>query len=146
MREFPGRLHHAVPSWVSEDSIFHIRVRCRYDNPVALTDPVLGVTLLESVRLYARRRRWWPHLFLLMPDHWHALLSFPVSENMSTVVGQWKAFHARHSGVIWQDNYFDHRLRSDESVPLKAWYIRSNPVVKGLCERVEDWPWVIEGG
>jgi hypothetical protein len=143
MRDFPGRLHHDVPSWVPESSCFHIRVRCERENPTPLTHPELGVKLLTSVHVYTERGRWWPYLFLLMPDHWHALLYFPAYESMSAVVGDWKRFHCLRHRVVWQENYFDHRLRRTESIEEKAAYIRNNPVVKGLCERPEDWPWVV---
>ena len=79
-----------------------------------------------------------------MPDHLHALLAFPTAEAMSGVVGDWKRFHANTHHVAWQDGYFDHRIRGEKEFELKANYIRQNPVVKGLCARAEDWPWVWE--
>jgi len=143
MRHFSNRLQHDVPSWVAEGACFHIRVRCRKDNPVPLTEPALAGELLQSVALYARRERWWPYIFLLMPDHWHALLCFAPNALMSAVVGDWKRFHARRNQVRWQENYFDHRLRRPESLEEKAAYIQNNPVVKGLCRSPDDWPWVL---
>lgn len=79
-----------------------------------------------------------------MPDHAHALLSFPPDRQMSRVIGGWKSWHARNSGIDWQDNYFDHRIRSDDEFQQKAAYIRRNPVAKGLCQRSEDWPWIVD--
>jgi REP-associated tyrosine transposase len=136
-------LHHDLPPWVTDGSLFHVRVRCEMNTPIPLTDQDLAAGLLESVRRYAESARWWPLLFLLMPDHWHAILGFPGNVAMSGVIGDWKRFHARVNGVVWQDNYFDHRLRRDESLVEKEAYIRNNPVVKGLCKRPEDWPWVV---
>ena len=57
---------------------------------------------------------------------------------MSRVVGDWKKWHHLKHGVRWQENFFDHRLRRDESLEQKALYIRRNPVVKGLCSKPED--------
>ena len=79
-----------------------------------------------------------------MPDHLHALIAFPREEAMSRVVHDWKSWHKRTHGIEWQDGYFDHRIRSENEFELKAHYIRRNPVVKGLCARAEDWPWVCE--
>ncbi len=82
-----------------------------------------------------------------MPDHLHALVSFARDEAMSKVIGDWKHFQTRQHGIIWQQGYFDHRLRDDEhgeQLSVKMNYIRQNPVVAGLCERAEDWPWSIE--
>jgi len=79
-----------------------------------------------------------------MPDHLHAILSFSEENRMSRIVGEWKKYHTTTSGVSWQGNYFDHRLRSEKEFIEKAEYIRMNPVRKGLCEKPEDWPWVVE--
>jgi hypothetical protein len=62
---------------------------------------------------------------------------------MRLIVGRWKAWHVRTSKLQWQDNFFDHRIRSPHELQLKAQYIRQNPVVKGLCAKADDWPWVV---
>ncbi|MEY2488217.1 MAG: REP-associated tyrosine transposase [Verrucomicrobiota bacterium] len=82
-----------------------------------------------------------------MPDHIHALLSFATDQAMSRVISDWKHFHAYNHAVKWQEGYFDHRLRDDErdeQLSVKMAYIRQNPVVAGLCAKVEDWPWIID--
>ncbi len=78
-----------------------------------------------------------------MPDHLHALLSFAPHKQMSVIIGAWKGFHAKRSGIAWQNNYFDHRIRNDSELQSKEDYIRLNPVAKGLCQNEGDWPWVI---
>ena len=138
---FGGRLFHRVPEWVRDDAVFHIRVRCA-PGCKALTEPGTASALLAAARLYHERQRWCAHLFLLMPDHWHALLRFPSAAPMSRVIGDWKKYHTRHTGLVWQEGYFDHRLRGHlAELDAKAAYIRRNPVAAGLCAREEDWPW-----
>ena len=63
---------------------------------------------------------------------------------MTTVIGRWKAWQRRALGVIWQENFFDHRIRNKSEHQLKADYIRHNPVVKGWCTKPADWPWVLD--
>ena len=82
------------------------------------------------------------HFVLLMPDHLHALVSFPTNKGMKTVVTEWKKYVAREFGIRWQRGFFDHRLRGDESLRDKEDYIRLNPVRAGLVSRPEDWPYV----
>jgi REP element-mobilizing transposase RayT len=127
---------------VEDGSIFHIRIRCATENPAPLTDPVVAVPLLESASFYTAKQRWFLHVFLLMPDHLHALLSFPKHETMSRVISEWKRYQIRTQGIRWQENYFDHRIRNTAEYLEKAVYIRNNPVAKGLCDKPEDWPWV----
>jgi len=145
---FPRRLHHTVPSWVESAGLFHIRIALdREAQQRVLTDPVLAQPLFDSAKLYETKQRWHITLFLLMPDHLHALLSFARDRSMSRVIGDWKRFHARTNGVTWQEGYFDHRLRSDESgeqLSAKMNYMRRNPVAAGLCDKAKDWPWIID--
>lgn len=122
--------------------MFHIRIRCSIENTMPLTDSGVADSLLQSVRFYTTKGRWFSHLFLLMPDHLHALLSFPKHETMSRMISEWKRYQTRTQGIHWQANYFDHRIRNTAEYLEKAAYIRNNPVVKGLCDRPEDWPWV----
>ena len=40
------------------------------------------------------------------------------------------------------DEFFDHVLRSDESLKDKCEYIRQNPVRRGLVTRPEEYRWL----
>ena len=140
MSDFGRRPNHETPWWVPTDATFQIRIRIAPDSR-QLTVPAVAGALLKSVRFYSEKRRWHFTIFLLMPDHLHALLAFPADQCMSDVVGDWKRWHTLHSGVEWQENFFDHRIRTDAEWEEKFRYIRNNPIVKGLCARPADWPW-----
>ena len=120
--------------------MFHIRIRCEPVSP-SLIDESVGNAILQSVRMYAEQQNWSCFLFLLLPDHLHALLSFPRDKGMGRIVGNWKRFHNKNTGIDWQDNYFDHRLRSEKEFEEKYAYIEQNPVALGLCDRADDWTW-----
>jgi putative transposase len=139
MTEYPQRLHHATPGWVKDGALFHVRLRVAPDQKLELTAKELSPRLLKAAADYHAAGRWWCELFLLMPDHVHALLAFPPEPGMSVVVRNWKRGAARLQGVRWQDNFFDHRIRAKAEAQEKWLYIRQNPVVKGLCLRADDW-------
>ena len=147
-RGFPTKLHHAVPDWVEPGALFHIRIAVdRKKQRAALTTSLIAESLLDSAKFYESQCRWYITAFLLMPDHLHALVSFQRDESMSRVIGEWKHFQTHEHGIIWQEGYFDHRLRDDErgeQLSAKINYIRQNPVAAGLCAKAEDWPWWIE--
>jgi putative transposase len=147
-RGFPAKLHHDIPGWVDPNSLFHIRIRLDRDNQQPpLTDPPLAPALLKSAEFYDSKLRWHIALFLLMPDHIHAILAFARDQSMSQIIGDWKHFHARTNKVGWQQGFFDHRLRNDErgeQLRVRVDYIRQNPVVAGLCATAREWPWVID--
>ena len=143
---FPQRLRHQVPDWVEQGAIFHVRMRIDPKKQLQpLTTPELAEAVLASARLYEQRLHWFLTVFVLMPDHLHALVSFPGDKALSVTIGNWKRFHRVNSGIKWQEGYFDHRLRDDErgeQLQLKIDYLRRNPVAAGLCAKCEDWPWV----
>lgn len=145
MQEYPGRLSHSVPRWVKCGAVFHIRIRIEPNSPLPLSNLRLAPALLDSALRYHEAGRWFCPLFLLMPDHLHALLAFPPDKKMSDVIGIWKGFQAKQHGIRWQNNYFDHRIRNDPELTEKAAYIRNNPVAKGLCTHEDEWPWVYCG-
>src|SRR5438445_11822746 len=79
--------------------VFYIRIRLDRDKPqTPLIDALLATTLLKSAEFYDSKFRWHIALFLLMPDHVHALLAFRRDGSMSRVLGDWKHFHARRIG------------------------------------------------
>lgn len=102
--------------------------------------------MLESAAFYQTTQRWWIDLFLLMPDHVHALLAFPKAEGLGTVIRMWKGYQTKVLNLRWQEGFFDHRIRSYESAEEKRHYIRMNPVRVGLVEKSEDWPYVLAAG
>jgi REP element-mobilizing transposase RayT len=145
-RWFPGQLHHEIPQWVLTGAFFHIRMRVARSACMSLTDSSIAEPLLHTVSDYHQRQLWYCHLFLLMPDHLHALLAFPRHEAMSEIVRRFKRAAARCQGIAWQDGYFDHRIRTPAEMEKTADYIRRNPVVKGLCAQPEEWRWVWAAG
>jgi len=97
----------------------------------------------------AETNGWFVGDYLLMPDHVH-LFARPAIEadSISVWVKMWKSVSSRQlkrSGgltePIWQQDYFDRFLRSDESYDEKWCYVRNNPVRAGLVADADLWPY-----
>jgi len=65
---------------------------------------------------------------------------------MTKWLKMWKSVSSRQlkesAGVVppvWQEEYFDRFLRSDESYEEKWWYVRNNPVRAGLVADADAW-------
>lgn len=140
MSEYPRRLHHDTPPWVANGALFHIRIRVAAEQHTPLAHAELSRDILNAVRRYHEAGHWWCKLFLLMPDHVHAMLAFPDPGEMATVIRNWKRGVAKYQGVRWQENFFDHRLRNGAEEDECWTYIRHNSVVKKLCEDEDAWP------
>jgi len=94
------------------------------------------------------------HAIVVMPDHVHMLLTprrdekgwpFPVLKILQCLKSA--TAHRinkllRISGPVWEEESFDHVLRSDESVKEKCEYIRQNLVEAGLVCRPEEYRWL----
>ncbi len=91
---------------------------------------------------------------VVMPDHAHMILTpltdergrriFSLPEIMKAIKGTSSHAINRKLGaheVIWQEESFDHVLRSSESLDAKVDYILQNPVRAGLVNVARDYPW-----
>ena len=94
------------------------------------------------------------HAVVVMPDHVHLLLTplrdedgwpFPLVDILQCL----KSATAHRinrllgiSGPVWEEESFDHVLRSDESLKEKCEYIRQNPVKAGLVKNPESYRWL----
>ncbi len=104
--------------------------------------------------LHDNGKRYSLHAAVVMPTHVHLLLTVLLDEHgwpfeLSEILKLIKGVSARsinkltgRSGPVWQDESFDHVLRSDESFEEKLEYVRQNPVRVGLVKRAEDYPWL----
>jgi REP element-mobilizing transposase RayT len=95
------------------------------------------------------------HVAVVMPDHVHLILA-PLNdikrlqvrtlpEIMDAIKGASAHMinkRAGRRGPVWQDESFDHVLRSSESLDQKVDYILANPVRSGLVERAEEYSWL----
>jgi len=138
------KLPHTIPSWVREDAIFFITICCTPSGANHLCSDSVSAVIWESLDFRQKRGDWYVHLWLLMPDHLHALVSFPREAHPTRVLAGWKEIIAKKIKIQWQRDFFDHRLRSDESHAEKAHYIRQNPVRKGLVAHAADWKYAWE--
>jgi len=70
------------------------------------------------------------------------------AKTLPIFLGFWKEWTSkaikgqlRRTGSVWQEEFFDHVLRSSESYSEKWNYVRNNPVRHGFVANADDWPW-----
>ena len=92
-----------------------------------------------------------------MPDHVHLLLTPLLKADRSPyslpeIMHAIKGTSARRinllltrTGPVWQEEFFDHVLRSNESLAEKSHYICQNPVRAGLVRNESEYSWLWRG-
>ena len=116
--------------------------------PVWLQDPRVA-SVVGSALIYGEtvRRFYQLHAWVVMPNHVHAI--FRPSVAMPTIMRWLKGRTGRVANQIldrtgtpfWQDESFDHWVRSAEELGDLIEYVENNPVKAGLVEAKEQWPW-----
>jgi putative transposase len=100
--------------------------------------------LLVDVFLHYREQgKYLLHDFVIMPDHFHALITPAPEISLERAVQFIKggfSFRLRSSLPVWQGSFTNHRIRDDQDFKRHREYIRMNPVRAGLAQRVEEYP------
>ncbi len=138
------RLPHDFPLWIDpNEQNYFITICCRERRVNQLAYPKIAENVFETIKHRNTIGVWYVHHGLLMPDHLHLLISFPESEKrIQTIMTKWKEWTAKSLKIKWQRDFFEHRLRKEESFREKADYILANPVRAGLTKEPEDWPYI----
>jgi putative transposase len=86
--------------------------------------------------------------WVLMPDHWHGLLTLGERDSLSTLVGRFKALTSRAvderhlvNGWLWGRGFGDRALAADDDLTAEARHLVANPVRSGLVQRSGDYPY-----
>jgi REP element-mobilizing transposase RayT len=121
--------------------------------PTWLKDPRVAEQLVSSLHRGAEQLQLFRLVaYVVMSNHAHILI-WPQAL-LPRITKGFKGFTARQANRIlnrtgerfWQDESFDHAVRSeDEFFRIKS-YIERNPVKAGLVASPEEWPWSSAAG
>jgi len=91
---------------------------------------------------YRAERKYLLHEFVVMPDHFHTLITPEPEISLERAVQFIKggfSFRLRSSHPVWQASFTNHRIRDDEDLARHREYIWMNPVRAGLVGRPEEY-------
>lgn len=113
--------------------------------------PDAAKSLVLNHCLFDDGKRYMLHAIVVLRTHVHILLT-PLPDGagyfrLAKIMGGIKGASVRsvnkllkRAGSLWQDESFDHMIRSDEDFADKLLYIQMNAVETGV-KRPEDYPW-----
>ncbi len=103
--------------------------------------------VVEALRCSDREARSRTLAWVVMPDHVHWLMQLR-DGNISRCMQSFKSRASRAfnlltgaQGSVWQRGFYDHCIRSDESLEKQARYLIENPVRAGLAASLGEYPY-----
>ena len=103
----------------------------------------LFLDILEQTRL---RYRFVIAGYVIMPEHFHLLLSEPQIGTPSTVMQVLKQRFSRqvskeNAAPVWQERFYDFNVWTENKRIEKLRYMHRNPLNRGLVAEPQDWEW-----
>ena len=112
----------------------------------AVLTPDLREVIVEAFTFAVRNERVYLRAFVVMPDHWHALIGLrepwtlpKFMHSFMSHVGAKTSAHQRMNHTAWQDGFYQTLIKTARQFTYVAIYIEDNPVKKGFVRRPEDW-------
>jgi len=104
--------------------------------------------LVDVLAENRRKGRFLLHDFVIMPNHFHLLLTptteIPLEKALQFIKGGF-SFRAKREisfpYEVWQAGFVNHRIQDAEDYKHHHTYIWENPVRARLCERAELFAW-----
>jgi putative transposase len=115
--------------------------------------PAQFIHVAEKIECYRIRDRASIHAYVIMPNHFHLLISIPEGNSISTFMRDLKKRIAyeyfENLGIVhrpfWQSRFDDLLIYTEEQYRIKFNYIHNNPVKAGLVQNMEDWEYSSAG-
>ena len=115
--------------------------------PIFRAEPMAHL-FLDTLKRYRKQGRFLLHEFVLMPDHFHLLLTPAPDVSLEKALQFLKGGFSfrvkrelRSNVEIWQTGFTEHRVRDWEDFQQHATYIRENPVRAHLAENASGYPY-----
>src|SRR6185437_9429129 len=104
----------------------------------------LAELLLSTLKHYRREDKYLLHEFVLMPNHFHVIITtnqITLEKAMQFIKGGF-SHRVRQTGrtnlEVWQKGFTDHRIRDSEDYFRHQEYLWLNPVKANLCSQPAD--------
>ena len=132
----------------SQSGQIYLLTSVSYRRRPVFADFHLGRLVVNAMRHHDLRGHTDTLAYVVMPDHFHWLLSLGDHFDLPRLMVSLKGYTARRikeridlgGDPLWQEGYHDHALRREEDIQATARYIVANPLRAGLVERLGDYP------
>lgn len=102
--------------------------------------------IVEAFEFAVMRERIYLRAFVVMPNHWHALIGLrepwtlpKFMHGLMSHVGAKTSPHLTKNETAWQDGYYETLIKTARQFTYVAIYIEENPIKKGLVLTPGEW-------
>ena len=102
--------------------------------------------LLRVLQFYRDRLNFSIFGYVILPDHFHAVIQVPEDKSISTIMHSIKRASAfqinqclHRRGLVWQAGYYEHVIRDEKDLKGRLDYIHKNPLKAGLIKKLEKY-------
>ena len=132
---------------VSRVRTFHV-TSSTSDKRFLLQSDRAAQLFLRVLQEYREQGRFLLHEFVVMPDHFHVLITVGADTSVERAVQFIKGGFAFRAGKelgfkapFWQRGFSEVRVPNAQAASRVCEYIRDNPVVAGMVQQASDYPY-----
>ena len=109
--------------------------------------------IFHTLRFLEQEKKIELHFVIVMPDHIHTVFKLEQGQTLSRIMMSFKGYTGRKikqlitsvdqqqdPSHIWQNQYYDHSIRKNESYQEIIKYCLYNPVRKSLVNKPQEYP------
>jgi type I restriction enzyme R subunit/putative DNA methylase len=111
--------------------------------------------IMQAALEFGEGSRYRLHAWSIMPNHVHVLIELLPGWPLGKLVQSWKRHTTKEFRTVlalegeggstterfWQEDYWDRFVRDEAHLERVIGYIEENPVMAGLLDRPDLWPW-----
>jgi len=138
----------ARPKHIRSDGQYYFVTTGTHRRAPIFGRPDLAEVVIDALYHIRRDGRIGIHGFVVMPDHFHVVISLVGDNTLPRVMHSLKSYSANainrtrgSSGGVWQEGYYDYALRNVKDAERKLRYVLGNPLRKRLAEEFDLYPW-----
>jgi putative transposase len=136
-----------LPHWRLEGATYHVTWSLYSKQPPLTPDE--RTIVLNALRHF-NGARYDLHACIIMDDHVHVIVEPYPAHKLETIIQSWKSFtsnrlrkESARSGWVWQVEYYDRIMRSQQELWETVRYVADNP--RERWPEVETYRWLLVG-
>lgn len=100
--------------------------------------------MIKDTLNHFNNKRYYLHAWVIMPNHVHVIVETIPQYGLAEIVHSWKSYSAHRAnkilglkGAFWQQDYYNHIIRSEKEYAFQVNYTWENPDKAGF----NNWKW-----